>query len=281
MKIAVSVESSVDINEEIAKKYDISIIPFHVMLGEDDRVDGDVTPQEIFDYVTKTKLLPKTAALNEEEYKEYFEGLLKNYDAVIHLPISAGISSTYTHAQAAADALKNVYIVDSKSLSTGIALLAIYARKLAESGLDAKTVAEKTALRADHVQASFVIEKLNYLYKGGRCSALAMFGANVLKIRPQIILKDGKMTVHKKYMGKMEKVVANYCRDTIAEFNTPDLSVGFVTYSSATPEMIESARNTLKEAGFKEIYETHAGATVSSHCGENTIGILYINNAEE
>ncbi|MCQ2564882.1 MAG: DegV family protein, partial [Clostridia bacterium] len=167
MKIAVSVESSVDINADIAKKYDISIIPFHVMLGEDDRVDGEVTPQEIFDYVNKTKVLPKTAALNEEEYKEYFEGLLKNYDAVIHLPISAGISSTYTHAQAAADALKNVYIVDSKSLSTGIALLAIYARKLADSGLDAKVVAEKTALKAEHVQASFVIEKLNYLYKGG------------------------------------------------------------------------------------------------------------------
>ncbi len=281
MKIAISVESSVDISKDIAKKYDISVIPFHIMLGDDDRVDGEVTPQEIFDYVTATKALPKTAALNEQEYGDYFAGLLKNYDAVIHLPISGGISSTYTHAQAAADALGNVYIVDSKSLSTGIALLAIYARKLADSGLDAKVVAEKTARKADHVQASFVIEKLNYLYKGGRCSALAMFGANVLKIRPQIILKDGKMVVHKKYMGKMEKVVANYCRDTINEFNTPDLSVGFVTYSSATPEMIETARTTLKNAGFKEIYETHAGATVSSHCGENTIGILYINEVDE
>ena len=147
--------------------------------------------------------------------------------------------------------------------------------------MDAKEIADRVNARVPNVQASFVLKKLEYLYKGGRCSALSYFGANLLKIRPQIILKEGKMGPYKKYRGNMDKVVANYCKDTLEEFNNPDLSLGFVTYTTATEEMVNVARQSLIDRGFKTIYCTKAGATISSHCGENTLGILYINDGGE
>ena len=133
-------------------------------------------------------------------------------------------------------------------------------------------------VRTGSVQASFVIERLDYLYKGGRCSALAYFGANLLNLRPQIIVKDGKMGAYKKYRGNMQKVVSSYCEDTLKEFSNPDLSVAFVTYTTATEEMEKIAKEALEKRGFKKIYVTRAGGTISSHCGEHTLGILYIND---
>ena len=278
MKICISAESTIDLPKDLLNKYDIHTIPYTIIMGDKEYFDGEIMPEEIFKKVDATKILPKTSAINEEQYGEYFENLLKNYDAVIHFCLSSEISSSCKNACNAAEKLKNVYIVDTKSLSTGIALLAIYARKLVEQGFDAKEIYEKTSSRVPSVQASFVLKKLEYLYKGGRCSALSYFGANLLQIRPQIILKDGKMGPYKKYRGNMDKVVANYCKDTLEEFNNPDLSVGFVTYTTATEKMVEEAKQSLVDRGFKTIYCTKAGATISSHCGENTLGILYIND---
>lgn len=281
MKIAISAESTIDLPKELLDKYNIKTIPFMVILGDEEFKDGEITSKQIFEFAEKNKILPKTSAINQAQYREYFESILKDYDALIHIALSSGISSSCSHAEEVANEMENVFVVDSKSLSTGIALLAIYASKLAATTeLSAKEIFEKVVSRVEKVQASFVIKKLDYLYKGGRCSALSYFGANLLQIRPQILLKDGKMGVHKKYHGKMEKVIKNYCADVINEFNKPDLSIGFVTYTTASPEMIETAKNALKERGFETVLETTAGATISSHCGENTLGILYINDAE-
>ena len=139
-------------------------------------------------------------------------------------------------------------------------------------------IVEKVTARVPFVQASFVINSLNYLYKGGRCSGLARFSAALFRIKPQIIVKDGKMAPYKKYTGRNEKAVASYCSDTLDEFNNPDLSIAFVTHSHATPEMVEIAKEALKKRGFKLIYETVAQATITSHCGPKTLGILYIND---
>lgn len=279
MKIAISAESVVDLTPELKEKYDISVIPYTVILGDKEYTDGlDITPQQIFEFVDKNKVLPKTTAINEFTYKEYFEKLLKDYDAVVHICLSSKITSACGNAISASKQLENVFVVDSLSLSTGIALLAIYARELAEKGVEAEEVYKKVTERVPYVQASFVIKKLDYLHKGGRCSSIALLGANLMQIRPQIVLKQGAMTVHKKYLGNMNKVIEKYCKDTLNEINNPDLSVGFVTYTTATPEMIAAAKTALKERGFKNIYETTAGATITSHCGENTLGILYIND---
>ncbi len=278
MKIAISTESTLDIPKELQKEFDISVIPFLVILGDKSAADGEITPQDIFDYVEQTGNLPKTSAINEFQYDQYFSKLLRNHDAVIHLSLSSGISSSCSNAVKAASIMKNVYVIDSQSLSSGIALLAIYARKLANKGLDPEEIVNKVERRVPYVQASFVINSLNYLYKGGRCSGLANFAAALFRIKPQIIVKDGKMMPQKKYHGRNDVCVTNYCHDTLEEFNNPDLSIAFVTHSHATEEMQKIAENELKRRGFKKIYNTLAQATITSHCGPKTLGILYIND---
>ncbi len=280
MKIAVSVESTNDLTKELLQKYDIKVIPYEVILQDRSIKDGDISTQELFDFVSRTGVLPKTNAINEFEYTEFFEGLRKEYDAVIHVALSSGLSSSCGNAFRASDNLDNVFVVDSLSLSTGIGMLAIYARELAEQGVEPKEIQTLVQARTSKVQASFIVERLDYLYKGGRCNAMALLGANVLKIRPRIVLKDGKMGSDKKYRGGMDRVISKYCAEVLDEFNTPDLDKVFITYTTATPEMVSSAREALIEAGFKNIYETYAGCTIASHCGANTLGILYFNDGE-
>lgn len=279
MKIAVSAETTVDLTKELLAEYDVHTTPFTVLLGSEAREDGDIGCEEIIDYVTKTGILPKTSAVNEFQFSEHFERLLKDYDYVIHFSLSSEMSSACANAQAAANKFGGkVKVLDSRSLSTGIALLTLYASELARAGESFKTVVEKCEKRIPYVQASFVLERLDYLYKGGRCSSLAYFGANLLRLRPQILVLDGKMSAAKKYRGKIENAVRSYCQDTLERFDNPDLSVGFVTYTTASEEMIGIARNALKERGFKKILETRAGGTITSHCGEHCLGILYIND---
>ena len=279
MKIAISAESTLDLSKELLKQYDVHVIPFTVLLGEDAYQDGEIDSQDIFDYVDKTKILPKTCAINEFQYSEYFKGLLKEgYDAVIHFSLSSEISASCSQASNAAKKIDNVYVIDSRSLSTGIALEVIYASKLAKKGLKPEEIIEKVNARIPYVQASFVIQTLEYLHKGGRCSGLLRFGAAILRIKPQIIVSDGKMAPAKKYIGRKSQVIASYCRDTLEQFANPDLSVAFVTHTLATPEMVAIAIDALRKRGFKTIYETRAGATITSHCGPQTLGILFIND---
>ena len=281
MKICISAESTIDMPQALLDEFDIKTIPFSVLLGTELGLDGVVTPPEIFDYVDRTGVLPKTSAVNEAQYEEYFEKLLKEYDEVIHFSLSQDLSSAYQNACNVAARLNHVTVIDSKSLSTGIALLAIYASKLAKKGLKASEIVEKVNKRIEHDQASFVLATVDYLYKGGRCSALAKLGAQLFRIRPQIIVENGKMKPGKKYMGKQVGCVESYCADTLAEFNNPDLSLAFLTHSYASQDMIDAAYAALKERGFKRIEITTAGATISSHCGPRCLGILYLNDGEQ
>lgn len=280
MKIALSSESTCDLPKELLEKYNISIIPYSIILGDDIVEDDETVPAKIYDFVEKTKKLPKTSAINEATYKEYFKKLLLNHDAVIHIGLSSGLSCSNSNSNKAAEALKNVYVIDSLSLSTGIALLCIYARELIDTNEKPETIAEKLRTRVPNIQASFVVERLDYLYKGGRCNKLALFGANLLKIRPQIVVNDGCMSPGKKFRGKMESVIEKYCEETLAEFNTPDKKIAFVTHTSATPEMVARAKTALENAGFETIYDTVAGGTITSHCGEHVLGILYFNDGK-
>ncbi len=281
MKITVSVESTNDLTQRLLDRYNISSIPFEIVLKDKSFKDGELSTQDLFDYVDQNGMLPKTNALNEFEYTEYFSELLKKADAVVHICLSSGLSSSYANAERASKSLKNVYVVDSQSLSTGIGLLAIHARELAEQGVAPDKIKEILEQRREKLQVSFVIERLDYLYKGGRCNALSLLGANLLKIRPRIVVKNGKMGSDKKYRGTMDKVVAKYCQETLAEFDTPDLDKVFITYTTATEGMVKAAREALADAGFKNIYETHAGCTIASHCGGNTLGILYFNDGNK
>ena len=280
MRIAISAESTIDLTDQLKKDFDIKIVPFTVLLGDKSGYDGEITSDEIIEFVNQNKILPKTGAVNRFQYEEHFGNLLKEYDAIVHFSLSSELSSAYANAKSVADELKNVYVVDTRSLSTGIALLAVYAKSLVEKGKSAEEIYNISVERAEKLQVSFALKRLDYLYKGGRCSALAFFGANVLKIRPQIILKDGKMISGKKYKGNYAHVVENYVRDVLEEFDTPDLSTVFITYTTASEEIINNVKTMLEDRGFKNIYITRAGATITSHCGEDCLGILYLNDGK-
>ncbi len=278
MKICISAESTIDLPKEVLDEFGIKTVPFTITLGEKMGLDGVTTPEEIFEYVDKTGVLPKTSAVNYAQYNEFFSDLLKEYDEVIHFSLSSDLSVAYQNAVTAAEELGHVHVIDSKSLSTGIALLAIYASKLVKDGLKVDEVIEKVSKRIPNDQASFVLATVEYLFKGGRCSSLARFGALLFRIRPQIIVANGKMGPGKKYNGKQLACVEQYCADTLEQFNNPDLEIGFVTHSGATPDMIDAAVKAMKDRGFKRVIITTAGATISSHCGPKCLGILYIND---
>lgn len=279
-KIAISLDSACDLSKELIEKYDFKIIPFGVNLGDKFFYDGEITPEEIFEYADNNKTLPKTNAVNEEAFKEHFAKILNDYDAIIHFDISSEMSSAYQNAVNASKNFKNVYVVDSRTLSTAISLEAIYAKKLTETMDDPAKIVELVKKRIPAVQASFIIERLDYLYKGGRCSGLALLGANLLKIRPEIEVLNGNMKNTEKFRGKMADCVTKYCRATLEKYNHPDKSVIFITHSVADKELVDAAKAVVSEYGFENVYETTAGCTVSSHCGKNTLGILYVNDAE-
>ena len=279
-KIAISLDSACDLSKELIKKYDFKIIPFGVNLGDKFFYDGEISPEEIFEYADNNKTLPKTNAVNEEAFKEHFAKILNDYDAIIHFDISSEMSSAYQNAVNASKNFKNVYVVDSRTLSTAISLEAIYAKKLTETMDDPAKIVELVKKRIPAVQASFIFERLDYLYKGGRCSGLALLGANLLKIRPEIEVLNGNMKNTEKFRGKMADCVTKYCRATLEKYNHPDKSVIFITHSVADKELVDAAKAVVSEYGFENVYETTAGCTVSSHCGKNTLGILYINDAE-
>ncbi|MBO5578146.1 MAG: DegV family protein [Bacilli bacterium] len=278
MKICISAESTIDLPKEVLDEFGIKTVPFTITLGEKMGLDGVTTPEEIFEYVDKTGVLPKTSAVNYAQYNEFFSDLLKEYDEVIHFSLSSDLSVAYQNAVTAAEELGHVHVIDSKSLSTGIALLAIYASKLVKDGLKVDEIIEKVSERIPNDQASFVLATVEYLFKGGRCSSLARLGALLFRIRPQIIVANGKMGPGKKYNGKQLACVEQYCADTLEQFNNPDLEIGFVTHSGATPDMVDAAVKAMKDRGFKRVIVTTAGATISSHCGPKCLGILYIND---
>ena len=283
MNYKITCESSADLNVDMYKKLKVGVIPFKITLGDKDYSDGiDVTNTQLFEFFEKTKQLPKTSAINEFDYEEFFKEQLKDCDGLIHFCISSQISSTYNNALNASKKFKNVHIIDSMSLSSGIGLQVMYATKLRDKGVDIEEAVALINSRREHVQISFVVDKLNYLYKGGRCSALSLLGANLLAIKPSILVKNGKMVVGKKYMGKMHKILGQYILDTLEHFSNPDKSMCFITYSSATDEMLKVSKETLEKTGmFKKIIETTAGSTVTTHCGPNTLGIIYYNDGGE
>ncbi len=274
-KIAVSVESSADLTAELIAKYDIKVIPYHITLGNDSFNDGEKLPEELFKYVDETGVLPKTNAINEFEYAEFFGKMKEDYDAVIHICLSGGITSSCDNALRAAANMENVFVIDSRSLSMGTGFLAVIARKLADDGKSPEEIVKAVKETVNKTVTSFVIERLDYLHKGGRCSSIALLGANLLKIRPRIVLKDGKMISDKKYRGTMPVVVAKFAQDLINDF-LPESDVACVVYTTASDEMVKAAVDTCKKAGFKEIIIGRAGTTISSHCGANTLGIFYI-----
>ena len=276
MKIAIATESACDLSKQQIKENNIHVIPFHVVLGEEEKLDdGSFTSQMLFDYVSQTGVLPKTAAITVGEYEDFFKKILKDYDKVVFIGISSELSSTNNNAVLAAKNVKNVYVIDSKNLSTGIGLLVLSACDKVKLGIDVEQIVSQIKEEVERTQASFVLNTLKYMHKGGRCSVFTLLGATALGIKPEIKVSEGKMSVGQKYKGKFDVVLEKYCDDVLKN-NNPNLKRAFVTYSSR-PEFLDKIIKKVKDYGFEEVCETTAGATVSSHCGPLTVGVLFIN----
>lgn len=276
MKIGISADSTCDIPKELLEKYDINLMPIKIMLGTEVKQDGiNVTPDDIFNFVDTTGELPKTSAVNTYEYSEHFKNLKEKYDAVIHFSLSFAISSTGNNARLASLDLENVYVIDTKSLSSGSGLLVLSCVDKIKENKDIKTIVKELENEANKVQASFLLDTLKFLHKGGRCSSIALLGANVLKIKPRISLIDGKMQVTKKYRGNIEEALIKYCDDLLKEI-PPNKKRVFVTYSSPVEPTRTILLKKLQDMGFEEVLESSACATICTHCGRKTLGVLYI-----
>ena len=278
MSIRITTDSTCDLGAEIAKR-DIGVMPLSVILGGEAYRDGvNITPQDIFDYVDKTGILPKTAAPSIGDYEEFFAKYVDAGDTVVHFNISVKSSSSYNYAVEAAKRFgKKVFVVDSMALSSGQGLMVMKACDFLEQGMSAKEIAEKSAALAPKINTSFVPDRLDYLYKGGRCSRMAMYGANLLKIHPLIEMQDGQLYAGKKYRGPMEKCIANYIADLKVQYPSYDKTRAFITHSTAEESIVEVARQKVKELfDFDEVIETIAGSVITGHCGKNTLGVLFI-----
>ena len=283
MKIALSAESTIDLQKDLLDYYKIHTISYTLVLGDKTLPDADVEGDEIFAYTEESGKLAKTTAVNIAEFETYFKDLLKTHDSVIHFSLSKSMSSSYSNACLAAKGLKNVYVIDSEELSTGIALEAIYARKLIDLGKEPNEIIELVGKRIPFVQASFSLERVDYLYKGGRCNAMAAFGANLLMLKPEILVKGGAMVAGKKDHGSMEKATLSYVKNILNQFDNPDLSEVFITFSSnlKNPEikaLVDRVAIILRDRGFQHIHFTQSNGTISCHCGPHCLGILYIND---
>ncbi|MGI6151536.1 MAG: DegV family protein [Christensenellales bacterium] len=281
MNIKITADSTCDLSPELIRKYDIDIIPLYIIKNGDSFRDGiNITPEDIFDHVANGGDICTTSALNVSDYMEKFTELSPKYDAVIHINISAEFSACFQNATLAAGEFENVYAVDSRNLSTGSGHVVIEAAKMAKSGMDAKEIVQKLNELTGRVEASFVIDKLDYLKKGGRCSSLAALGANLLNLKPCIEVRDGAMHVAKKYKGSFEKSLKKYVKDRLEGRTDIDPSRIFITSSGCDPEVVRSVREAVEGyVDFQEIIETTAGCTISSHCGPNTLGILFMRKA--
>lgn len=283
MKIILSAESTVDLSTPLQKEFDVHIIPFTVVIGEEEKKDGEVKGEDLFAYTEKTGKLAHTSAINVGQYLDYFTDLLKDADAIIHFSLSSKITSATGNAITAAKEVeektgKRVIVIDSLSLSTGIAIQVVYCRKLIDKGLPIDEIVSKVLERRPYAQASFALERVDYLYKGGRCSAAAKFFAGALGIKPQILVKDGAMVSGKKFMGKVARWVPAYIDATLKQFDNWDPEICFLTYAAIPEEVLQAAEKKLYEIGFKRVERTIAGATISCHCGPGTLGILYYND---
>lgn len=279
-KCIITAETTCDLSKELIEKHGFKLIPITIILNDKEYKDAiNITSEELFEYVASSGKLPKTAALSVGEYEDFFAEVKKECETIIHFSISSKASSTIENARKAAENIGNVYVIDTKALSTGEALLMLKASDMLEEGAEPQAVYDEICKTADKVQTSFVLDTLDNMHKGGRCSSAALFGSKLLKIHPFIYENDGALSVKKKYMGTLSRSLLSYVSDLRDENPSYDARRVFITHSPCDGrENIELVINKVKELfDFEEIIETQAGATVSTHCGKNTIGVLFIN----
>ena len=279
MKVKITSDSTCDLSKELIEKYDIAIAPLTVILGERSGHDGiEISPEDIYQYVESNGSLPKSSASSIGEYEELFRKWHDRGFEIVHFSISAKFSASYGNACSAADEIGGVYVVDSENLSTGQGLLVLHGVEMARSGASAQEIAEECRLLAKNTEASFVINTIDYLYKGGRCSAASALSANLLHIKPCIEVQNGAMHPGKKYHGNINHVIPAYVKDRLKDRNDIDPGRIFITHTRCDAAVVDHVRDLIREyqPDIQEILETTAGATITTHCGPETLGVLFM-----
>ena len=276
-KVIITSDSTCDLSPELLRKYQIGIVSLYVNFNDQSfKDDPNLTPNDIFDYVAKTKKLPTTSAATVDDYIKEFTKWTELGCDVVHINIGSGFSCSYQNACIAGLEFPNVMIVDSKNLSAGTGMLAINAAILREKGFSGAEISERLKNNANHIHTSFIIDTLEYLHKGGRCSAVAAFGANLLRLKPCIQVVNGTMDVGKKYRGTLDSVLEDYIKDKLANQTNLVFDKIIITNSCTDLATVDLVVNKIKSlVNFEEILMTKAGNTISCHCGPNTLGIIF------
>ena len=278
MRVKIISDSTCDLSPELLERYDIAITPLCVIKDGKEFHDGvDITPADIFAHVDGGGELCSTAAVSQFEYTQMFTRYAKEYDEVVQINIGSNFSCCYQNACLAAQEFDNVFVVDSENLSTGQGLLVVAAAKLAQQGVSGIEIAERVRALVPKVEASFLIDRLDYMQKGGRCSTVAALGANLLKLKPCIEVREGKMSVCKKYRGSFEKCIRQYVKERLDGRTDIAGDLAFITHPACQKNVVDAAMEEAARYGaFDEVIETRAGCTVSCHCGPDTLGILFV-----
>ena len=283
MSVKILSDSTCDLSKELIEKYNIGILPLHIVLGEVEYKDGEeIGPDEIYEWADANKTTPKTSAIGITEVMDAYEKWLKEYDEIVIFSISGKMSTTVNVMRMAAEEVEKedcIFVVDSENLSTGNGLLVIEAAIMAQEGKSAKEIESYITQLKSQVKASFVVDTLTYLHRGGRCSGVAALAGGALKLHPKIVVEEGGMKPDKKYRGKMKKVIMDYAKEMEEKLLGAKKDRVFITHSGCETEVLESVEEYLKGLNhFDEILITRAGGVISSHCGPGTLGVLYIEN---
>lgn len=278
--VKICADSVCDLSEELKQRYDISVVPLYVTKGDETLKDGaEISQKDVFAHYRTTGKLCSTSAVNVDDFTQFFTEQLQGHDELVIITISSDFSSCYQNACIAAEDFPNVRVVDSRNLSTGEGLVAVSAAKLAQQGLSADEIVEKLGGIIPRVDASFFVANVEYLHKGGRCSTIAALGANLLKLKPCIDVIGGKMKVTKKYRGSLDKTIRDYVKDRLTSVE-PEEDLVFITHTTTRDNTKLAEQEIKKYRNFKEIAVTDAGCTVACHCGEDTLGVLFIRKAD-
>ncbi len=276
--VVITADSTCDLSQELLNRFSIHTIPLTITLGDDTFLDGEgFTPLDMYARYRLDGTLPKTSAPGVQEFLDFFSSFTDQGYSVVHLDISSELSNTYNAACMAADELRGVHVIDSRMLSTGVGLLAIEAAECRDSGMDAIEIAERLRSMTGKVQTSFVLDTLQFMWKGGRCSGVAALGANLLHLKPALEMVDGKLGIYKKYRGNINSVYKQYIRERLEGRKVRPGHVFITESGEVDPQVLEELYALVKELiPVKEIHHTIAGCTISTHCGPKTLGILFI-----
>lgn len=276
-KIIITSDSTCDLPVDILREYDVRICPISILLGNEEKFDTvDVTSSDVLDFVNKTGILPKTSAVSADRYAEFFKKYVDDGYKVIHFCISSQASSCYEHAEAASKNFEGVYVIDSYSLSSGQGLQILKTADMIKSGMPIEEIVAKAKRLNEKVQTSFVVGKLDFLHKGGRCSSVAVIASKIMKIHPSISIVDGALQVKKKYVGALKRSLAQYIDDLAVEYKNYDDTRAVLIHSPSDAELVEYTRSLIESKfNFRTIIDSTAGSTVTSHCGYNTIGLMF------